>query len=213
MDGLRAIRDGLMNYFRERIGLALAVLLALAAGVVFGALAAGSLGGDVKQELTDVFQLFFRGLGREGASPSPVSLLRISILKNLRDAGLLWLLGVTVVGFPGVLGVIFIRGFALGFTVGFLVDQTGFKGIILALFSIFPQNILAIPALTVIAVAALSFSLTLFRNRFGRHRMGFYQELAAYSLLVAVMAGVLLGSSLIEAFIAPVFLRLMAPIV
>ncbi|MCL5046767.1 MAG: stage II sporulation protein M [Actinobacteria bacterium] len=213
MDWLRGFRDGLVNYFRQRMGLALSVLLVLAAGVVAGALAAGSLGGDVKQELVDVLQLFFRGLSREGGSPSPVSLLRVSALKNLRDAGLLWILGVTVVGFPGVLGVIFIRGFALGFTVGFLVDQTGFKGIILALFSIFPQNILAIPALTVIAVAALSFSLTLFRNRFGRHHTGFYQELAAYSLLVATMAGILLGSSLIEAFIAPVFLRLMAPMV
>lgn len=202
----RRIWEALGAYFRERMGLTAAVLASLVTGVLAGALVARAAPQTTRDELFGMLQNLFRSLGQ--GEVGGWSLFWLSAWQNLRWLLLLWFLGVTVVGFLGILPVVFARGFASGFAVGFLVDALGFRGMVLSLFSLFPQLAISIPTLLLAAVAAMSFSRELFSERRSR---GFVVDLLGFSLLVGLLVLPLLGASLVEAFVSPVFLRLVGP--
>ena len=48
--------------------------------------------------------------------------------------------GLTVIGAPVVLGIVFLRGFVLGFTIGFIIDELYVRGLILSLSSVLPTT-------------------------------------------------------------------------
>lgn len=202
----RRIWEALGAYFRERMGLTFAVLAALVAGVLAGALVARAAPQPTKDELSDMLHNLFLSLGQ--GEVGGWGLFWLSAWQNLRWLLLLWFLGVTVIGFLGILPVVFARGFASGFAVGFLVDALGLRGMALTLFSLFPQLALSIPTLLLAAVAAMSFSRTIFSERRSRT---FLVDLLGFSVLVGILALPLLGASLVEAFVSPVFLRLVGP--
>lgn len=205
---------GLAGYLRDRLLYCLVVAATLVAGVVAGAIVASGLTSPERAGVSGSLFGFLGDLALNQRLPSAAELLRHSVGQHLRTAALLWLLGVTVVGFPGVLVILFVRGFSIGFTVGFLVHNLGLAGLAVAAAGVLPQHLLAVPVVLVQGVAAVSFSVSLFRNRFGReHRGRFYQELAGYTVLIAGTSLVLVGAALLESFISPLFLRLAAHLV
>ena len=70
----------------------------------------------------------------------------------------------------GNIDIGFSKGVLIGFTVGYLVGQYSWKGLLFALVSIAPQNLLIIPVLMMCSVAAITFSLYIIRDRFIMNR-------------------------------------------
>lgn len=203
-------RDGVVGYLRANIGVYVFCLVMFTVGVVFGALAIRVLSDVQKTELLDYLQVFLRGLAQTGQPAGGATILRQALANHWKTAGIIWLLGLTVVGLPAVALIIFTRGFVIGFTVGFLAEQLGYKGILFAFFSVLPQNLLAVPAILAVGAAALSFSLLLVGARLQHRRFQFLAEFAGYTVLVASACVVLVAAGLVEAFVAPVFIKLLA---
>jgi len=131
------------------------------------------------------------------------------IWSNIKLVLLMWFLGMTVVGIPLILLIVFLRGVVLGFTVGFLIQEKALAGVLLTLLSIIPQNIIFVPVLLLSAVGAVSFSLNLIRGKFSRS-LHLSQYFIGYS--VGYMLALLIVSlgGLVEAYISPAFIRLIA---
>jgi stage II sporulation protein M len=203
-------RGGLRGYLAQALPYYFFVSLLFVLGVIFGAVAVNALSPGQKVELLDYLQVFLRGLSRQlGEIQGPV-ILKESVANNLKTAGLLWLLGATVVGVPLTLLIIFVRGFVAGFSVGFLVGEMGGKGLGLALLAIFPQNIIAVPAIVALSVSSLAFSVLIVRQRVGRFRVSLAEEFLAYTFTCLVLAACLVGASLIEAYLTPILMGLIA---
>jgi len=109
---------------------------------------------------------------------------------------------------PLITVLLFFKGFVLGFTVGFLVNEFGFKGIIIALVTVFPQNIIIIPVYLLATVTAVYFSLRLIKYYRGRERLR-GEDLGTYTMEMAVFGIALLGGSIIETFISPFLFRVL----
>jgi stage II sporulation protein M len=121
----------------------------------------------------------------------------------------MWLLGFTIVGVPFVLFILFTRGFIIGFTVGFLVNEYIMKGLLFALASVLPHNFFAIPAILVTGVSATTFSLMLVRRKLHGKTNLLYVSVA-YSVLCMGMLLLMMVAALIEVYISPVFMKLIA---
>ncbi|MCL6580657.1 MAG: stage II sporulation protein M [Firmicutes bacterium] len=204
------LRGGLRGYFRDTFPYYFCLSLLFVLGVAFGAIAVNALSGQQKAELVDYVQVFLRGLGQKLGEIDGGVLLRQSALNNLKTAGLVWVLGATVVGAPLVILILFVRGFVIGFSVGFLFGEMGAKGLALALLAIFPPNVLAVPAILAIGVSSLGFAVLVVRRRVGRFRVNLAEEFLAYTFTCLVLTAGLLAASVIEAYVAPVFLGLLA---
>lgn len=190
--GWRSQLEHMMGAFVRRHAALLVFLVgALVAGVVAGALLAGAVSSHDRLALaSDVQSLFFGGAGL-----GFVDLLKLSLPRYLALAGLLWLLGVTVVGFIGVPFVLFWRGLITGFGVGLLIDLLGWQGLVLSLAVIVPPNLIAVTALLLAGATAVGFSVGLWQRRFHR----FAGELLGYTGHVAVAAAALVVAACLEA--------------
>lgn len=206
------LRQSLGDYLKSNIVAYFFITLILIVGIVVGALAVKTLPDEQKSELISYLRILFTGLtkGSDGITDTS-NMLGTVIINNIKTIALIWILGFTVIGIPFVLFMVFTRGFIIGFTVGFLVNEYVMKGLLFALASVLPHNFLAIPAILVTGVSSITFSLKLLRRKTKTRTNIFYESLSYTGICIAMMLVILLGA-VIEVYVSPVFMKLVASI-
>lgn len=172
-------------------------------GLVMGGQKVEGLEGGVRDYLRELIDTYLQE-GQKASIYGP-GILLAALATQAKTVVAIWFLGLTVIGVPLILAVVFLRGYALGFTVGFLVQQKGGAGVIMSILSILPQNLVYIPLLIIWAVIAVNFSSYLI----GRHPgAALGKTLINYSLLLAVFLVLFTAGAFIEAYLSPWFLSL-----
>jgi len=198
------------EYFRRRAILFALILALFGLGGVAGGVAAGALDEDVRGELARFLGAYLVHLGAPaaqegGAVPSVAG-------EVLRGAGLPWLLGLSVIGAPIVLGLVFLRGVALGFTLLFLYRELSWRGLLLGLSGIVPHALFAVPGALLAAGASCAFSLGAIRLLLGRRpEANVYAQLATATILSLAAAALIAVGAWIQGNISPVLIRIVAP--
>jgi stage II sporulation protein M len=183
------------DYFHERIFLFVLVLILFLMGIIFGVLAAGVLD---KHQKIDLLNYLNQGL--HGQITQNQVYTRQTILANIQMVFFLFFMGISVIGVPLALLLVFTRGFILGFSSGFLFQTMGLKGFILTMVGIIPHNLLFIPALFLMVVAIMDCAAALTKIRFTKKPVALGSELIKCSvltllvLIIMVLAGVLQGN-------------------
>lgn len=181
------------------------LILLFVLGIIAGNYPITYLEAGVKNHLLDLIDNYLRsGL----TDTITVSFWAAAFINQLKSLLIIWFLGLTVIGLPLILGIIFVRGFSLGFTIGFLVQEKAAAGILIALLSIIPQNLVYIPVLIVWSVIAMNFSIYLVKGRSAMN-LSLGKSLAIYTSLLMVSSAILLAGSLIEAYLSPWLLSLL----
>jgi len=207
---LAYFRQRISGYFKANIVAYFFIILIFIIGVVVGALAVKTLPDEQKIQLIGYLHIFFTGLTQEGGlNTTSENMITSVMFTNGKTILLMWILGFTIVGIPFVLLILFIRGFIIGFTVGFLVNEYVMRGLLFALASVLPHNFFAIPAILVMGVSATRFSLMLVRRK-TYSNINLWYEAAGYSIISIAMLVVVLFAALLEVYISPVFMKLVA---
>ncbi len=126
-----------------------------------------------------------------------------SILSNSLYIFLIFILGLSVVGFVFIIGIVLIKSFILGFTISSIIGTFGLKGILLSFIYIFPHQILFLIILLLMCYYGCSFCYRLFRNLFVRTIVNFKSIKDKYLKVfgVSILGGII--CSLYEVFIVP----------
>ena len=173
-------------------------------GIVIGMLGLRVLTPDEKAELLSYLEVFMKGLFNPGLEP-PV-ILRLSFMHNLKTILMIWAFGLAIVGAPLTCVMLFVRGFALGFSSAFVIGEIVPGGFWVFASGMLPHNLIALPALVLLSSMSLSFSIRLFKERPWVHgsllRLG-----VNYTLRCALVAAFFLVSSFLEAFLTPYLLK------
>jgi len=204
------IREAVLQYIRNNLACYLLVALIFSGGIMAGALMVRVLPEAQAGELSGYLFHYFIDFSQEELSQQ--LMLRESITNNLKYVLAIWLSGALIIGFPLIFIFLFIRGFILGFTVGFLVDQIAFQGIVFAISAILPHNILLIPALMIAGVSATSYSLIIIKMRLKAQKYNVNTMFWNYSLLITLSILFVALAGLIEAYITPVFMKIIVPL-
>lgn len=182
----------------------LLIAILFAAGLIIGNYKVPALEGGVKNHLLDLLDQYLQADSQ--GNMDGTALLFNAFLNQAKSVVGIWFLGLTVIGMPLILAVIFYKGFSLGFTIGFLVQEKAGVGILVAVLSILPQNLVYIPLLMIWSVVGINFSVSIASGRQNRFRsMG--RALASYTLLMLVFLGIVLIGAFIEAYFSPWILQ------
>lgn len=201
--GRRSSGNWVTDIIRPRLLLFVLVFIFLMLGVLAGALSVRRLDASGHQELSQFMEQLLRSLAVEGAAPG-TGWQWMAAQDMLKTAGLLWLLGLSVIGVPLIAAVVFLRGFTLGFTLGFLTRDLRLRGAVLGLVALLPQSLVLIPGLLLCATGAIAFSLELVRTVFGLSRGGtIYHHLRREGGVGFVGCLLLFVGSLVESFVSP----------
>lgn len=196
----------LQQNVRENSSLYLFTIVLFIMGVGFGAVVVNSLGLTQKQELFMYVSQFFHELKSDNIT-DPLRSFQNSLGHYLKYVGFMWILGLSIIGLPLILLMVFLKGVVVGFTVGFLVNQLQWKGLYFAIVSVLPQNLLVIPAIIIVATAGISFSLHLVQSRFLKRGGALYPRFLVYSALILIMGGIVTVAAALEAFISPALMK------
>ena len=199
----RMYQNAAASYFREHSSIFLFVVVLFLMGVIFGAIVVNSMSMTQKQDLFYYLSQFF-GQVSDGNIQESTDLFIQSLLHNSKFIGLMWVLGISIIGLPIILILLFLKGMVVGFTVGFLVSQMSWKGFLLAGVSILPQNLIIIPIFIIMAVMSISFSIKMIKKQFMKK---FAQPILPLfkQYIVTLTAAVLLlsAAAAVEAYLSP----------
>lgn len=196
----------LIEYLRKNIVQYIFLSVVLIAGIIVGSITVNLMSDIQIEDILSFINGFLANINNISLDCS--SIFYLSLSNNFKTAFLLIILGLSVVGLPFILIVIFFRGFVLGFTVGFLIGQLGPKGIILSVLSILPQNLIILPCIVSKGVTSLTFALAVIKNRTINYQERYSQMVTGYILLNLFFSFLLIVSALIEGYISPIFIKL-----
>ena len=195
----------LIEYLRKNIVQYMFLSIVLIAGIIVGSITVKMISDIQMESIVSFINGFLANINNISVDCS--SIFYLSLSNNLKTAIALILLGLSVVGLPFILTVIFFRGFMLGFTVGFLIEQLGSKGIVLSILSILPQNLIILPCIVSIGVTSLTFAMAVIKNRIKNYHESYSQMVIGYLLLNLFFSFLLIISGLIEGYISPIFIK------
>ncbi|MCY8232824.1 stage II sporulation protein M [Priestia endophytica] len=200
------VQELLFYHIQKHSSVYLFVTVLFFIGVVFGAVVVNSLNLGQKEDLFYYLDRFF-GQVTKGEVANSADILKQSFWHNIKYLGFIWILGISVIGLPVVLVLLFLKGIVIGFTVGFLVNQMGFHGFLLSFVSVLPQNLFLIPLFLVVSTLSLSFSLKLMKQfvRSGSETM--IAAFMRYSTVILLILAVVTISSTLEAYASPFLMK------
>lgn len=198
------------GFLREHFQLAVLVLLFFIVGSIIGGISVTHLHQEQQTALKNYLDQNFQLLADQPVNR--ITVVGQTVLGNLKIGISLWFLGLTVIGLPLVGLIILVRGFILGFTTGFLIQQKSLQGAVLIILGIIPQNLIYIPFLLLGGVLSTSFSLYLIRGSISVART-VWTRFFSYSLSMFLIIIGLIIAGLIEGLVAPAFLRLLIPVI
>nr|WP_096440514.1 stage II sporulation protein M [Alteribacter populi] len=196
----------IVMHFEENRSIYVFSIVLLMMGVIFGAIIVNSLNISQKNDLYTYLMQFF-GQVEKGEVASSTAMFTQSFAHHGKYLGLMWLLGLSIVGLPIILILLFLKGLVVGFTVGFLVSQMGLDGFLLAFAAIFPQNLVLVPVFIVVATVSISFSLKICKQIVRKGYEPIFQHFTAYSLFLLFTGAFITLVSVYEAYASPILLR------
>src|SRR5699024_8115447 len=192
----------LLNHIKKHAAIYLFMLILFLTGIIFGAIIVNSMNVTQKLDLFFYLEQFFGKISGE-QSLDTIDILKSSSAYHIKYLLLLFILGLSVIGLPVLWILIFLKGIVVGFSVGFIVNQLGLKGLLIAALSIAPQNIIIIPIYIVAGSMAMIFSLLLLNKLFTRQlSKPILRPLRIYSLIFVLLICLSFSGSLMEAFVA-----------
>lgn len=181
-------------------------LMAISTGVVLSMYVVKYMGSSNKEAVIKYFESFTYNFNKETFNSAQI--FREAIKNNIFYIIFIWLLGITAIGIPFILILDFIKGFTLGFSLGFIMLGLKTQGIWVGLLGIMPQNILFIPCILLGSVIAIRFSADRLKNKLNRRMVEnygtkFYNYTIAYVFIMFIM---IIGF-LYQAYISPPIIK------
>ena len=200
-------QNAAQNHVRDYSSLYIFIIVLFLMGVICGSIIVNSLSFTQKEDLLYYLTRFF-GEVETGTVTASSAMFAESVKHNIQYIGLIWILGISIIGIPLILILLFLKGMVVGFTVGFLVNAMSWKGFQIALVAVLPQNIILVPIMIFITTLSLALSMKLISRVFLKQvRQPIKPILLKYVLSFVVCILLIVGAGVIEAYFSPSLMK------
>lgn len=188
---------------KKYLFLIIIVIIGLVMGILFSNIISNEDSKLVANKITE----YFNNL-RDDIPINYLQNLFSSIKNNLFYIGIIWILGLGVIGLLFNNFILFFKSFILGFSIGSIINIYFYSGIILSFLYVFPALILNLLIYIIMTYHANIFSIKLFNLIFRKKEFPFSSLIKKYSKILLYLTILLLISSLIEIFVMPFSIKL-----
>jgi len=179
------------------------ILIGILSGTIFSLILSPS-----DQRLTEVYlNTFFQNINN---FTSKETLLNI-LITTLGFSFLIYLFGISVIGFVIILFMLFGKAFVLGFTISSIINVFKTKGVIYALLYVFPHHIINLLLLLILSGMALTFSFKIIINLFKEKKIDF-SNLKKYNAVLLIVLMFQTINCFYEVLFVPKILSLILPL-
>ncbi len=181
-------------------------------GIIFGSFFITLLDKPDKTMVTEQITTFFTSI-KKGEAVDTISALKNSLFSNILNVLGIWLLGISVIGIPIIIILIFVKSFIFGFSIGGIISVYNIKGIILSIGYLFPHQLINIIVMFILSIISFNLSINFLKNLILKKQMDFKIWAGKYYKLLFISLIIVIISSLFEVFISPIILKLVSSII
>lgn len=176
-------------------------------GLIFGSIYITILGKSEKTLIINSVGNYFNEI-KSVNFDNGINVFKNSLISNLLYNISMWLLGLSAIGLPVIIIMVFFKSFVLSFSVSSIIAKYGFKGILGALLYIFPSPLITGIFSIILGTYSIIISVKLIRSAFTKQTINFKSFMGKYFfiLLISILVSVL--CALIDAFASPYILKL-----
>lgn len=203
---MKKYMDKLKSNIRINKSLFVFLVVIIAVGVAAGSIFVTLLSDSDKVMVSDYLNNFLNNLKTDNLNYSGT--LINTIIFTLGAALLIWLLGISVIGFLLILLFLFIKAFSLGFSIGSIIINFNFKGVLIAGAYIVPHHIINMMIYLLISSYALVLSYRLINSFTKKQTFEFKSVFNRYLFILGFSLIILLISVLYEVYGAPKLINL-----
>lgn len=187
-------------YSRKTIVLVIFIVFIL--GLLFGSLYITILDNDNKRIILDSVKNYFNSYEYTNFS-SRLEIFKNSFTKNLSYFIIMWLLGLSIIGVPIIIIMIFVKSFITGFSIASIFACYKFKGLLGILIYILPSNVIILILSIFLAIYSVNLSIKLGINAITKKNLNFGTFMGKYFFLLLLIILICIILSLFDAFISP----------
>lgn len=198
---MKKYMDKLKQNIRINKNLFVFLVVIIAVGVAAGSIFVTILSNDDKILVSDYLNNFLTNLSTDKLNYSGT--LINTLIFTLGAALLIWLLGISIIGFILILLFLFIKAFALGFSIGSIIINFNFKGVLIALAYVVPHHIINMMIYLLISSYALVLSYRLISSFTKKKSFEFKNIFNKYLFILIFSLIILLMSVFYEVYVAP----------
>lgn len=159
----------------------------------------------VKESIVEYIEFIEKG------ESSSLTIFKNIFLSNVFFILLIWLLGISVIGIPIIVFLFFSKSFLMGFSIATIILNYEFKGLLFALFYIFPHQIINIFVYMFLIVYACALSYRIIDSIIKKTTIDFKPIINKYLKVLLISMGIILISILFETFLTPILLKKILP--
>ncbi|HZJ76775.1 MAG TPA: stage II sporulation protein M [Oscillospiraceae bacterium] len=199
--------DLIKKHIKTNIIIYFIIILCLLVGISVGGFTVKIVSENHKQELVSYLRGFFSLFHNDSIKSGDI--LSQSLINNFQLLGLCYVLGLSIIGIIGVFFIMAFKGFVVGFTVGLLIEQFKFKGCLLFMLGVLPQNLIIISVFIAASVVSSSFALAFIKDKLNKTKQAnFYERFLKYTGAYLGFSILILIAVLIETLISPIFIKM-----
>ena len=158
---------------------------------------------DEKNNLATYLQQYLYTDGSTMDYPNPFF---SSLSNNLVLLLIIFLAGLSVLGFPVALAALTYKGMALGFCTGLIIETLKNKGTLIILTSLVPQNLILIPSFAFASAAAVNYGLHSLGSKRRAGKKNLKEFSGSYIVLFILLALAVGLACILEAILHPIVL-------
>jgi len=185
----------LVEYFMKYKMIYMKIIIVFFIGIIIGVAVINTAKEEKILNLTEYVKELVQNVKNKDSIDYSNSFL-VSIVKNIKTIGILWIFGYTIISSIFVYLNIGYQGFKLGYTISTFILILGIKkGIILSLSSLLLQNIIFIPTLFLLSESGIKLC-----NEIKKNRNNIKRELWRHFIIFMLCICLIILSSFIEVY-------------
>ncbi len=182
------------------------ITILLIIGFVAGTLYITILSNTDKDLIKDTITNYF--LQIKNSKLDNMHIFRQALSSNFIYVIGIWLLGISIIGLPIIICMIFYKSFIMGFSITSIIYKYKLKGIVLSFTYSFPYQLLNILIASFISLYAIKVSISIIKMMISKKHINFKVLIKKYFVVLLICLFLSLISSLIEGFVTPYFIKL-----
>ncbi|WP_123053587.1 stage II sporulation protein M [Clostridium sp. JN-1] len=198
--------DTLNEHIQNNFWLYVVSLLCICTGIVLGIYSVRYMGGFEKSDLISYIKGFSSTISSGNIDYKSIFIQAIK--NNIPVLIAVWFLGLTMIGIPIILIIDILKGFTVGFTISFIINSMGIKGMWVSLLGVLPQNIIYIPCIIFVSVLAMEFSLNILKDKSNKNwASNVWIKITSYSFSFILITIIMAVGFTMESYLTPHILK------
>lgn len=184
------------------------VVIVYVIGIILGSLFINILTTDDKNLLINQLEVYFDSIKNLSNDVFGLKVFGSEILNNILQLFMIFALGISMIGLPAVIFILFFKGFMLGTTLSTIILKYQLKGVIGSILYVFPCLIINIMIYVFLSFFAVHASVRFLKALFKKDNLNFKSFLGKYLLAFFISIIIIIITCFLDAYLTPLLLKL-----